>query len=113
MPHHGEAVVAQRAHDGQNVAGHGGARVGGVVGRRGGLGGSAITAQVRADHGVVARQQRGDAMPGRVRARVAMQQDDRRTGTPIADAEGGFSGVDVLQGEAVKHVLASRTCVRP
>ena len=46
-----------------------------AVGRQGG---APVAAQVRADHGVAFRERGRDAMPGRVRAGMAVEQQDRR-----------------------------------
>jgi hypothetical protein len=72
VPRDREALVAQRAHQGDHVPRHrplGGLRVIGARRRRGRL---AVAAEVGADDRVVAGEQRGDAVPGGVRAGVAV-----------------------------------------
>ncbi len=56
MPDDGEAVVAQRLHDGDEVEGHASLRIGFVAGHVGRAARSTVAAQVRHDDGEMAHQ---------------------------------------------------------
>lgn len=97
--------MAQLAHEPDNIAGHGAIAVDPVLGVGLGLGGLAVTTQVWAHHGVACRdQQRRDAMPRRMPARVAVEQDHRWAIAAVAYPQGDIvTDGDVVQGEAGKH----------
>ena len=69
------------------------------------LRGLAIAPQVRADDGEVTRQERRDTMPGRVRPRVAVQQQDGRPGAAMAHTESYVADVDAVERESLEHRL--------
>ena len=74
----GEALVAERRHQGDDVGSHRALGVHGVlvvVGRRAR---AAVAPQVGHDHGVLLGQRRGDAVPAAAVLRVAVQQHHRR-----------------------------------
>jgi len=74
-----------------------------MVGRVGGLGGLAEPAQVRADDGVPLGQERRDLVPGRVRARMAVQQQHRRPLAAMAHPEPRLREIDHLERESFEH----------
>ena len=57
-------------------------------------------------------QQRRDAVPGGVRARVAVQQEDRRAGAAVAHAQRRLADVDVLEREALEEHAPRHTRAR-
>ena len=87
---HREALVAERAHQRDQVGGHRPLAVLRVVERgrrcRRGLGRVAVAAQVGDDEAEVGRQRARDAPPHRVRLRIAVQQQQRRLGRIAAGA---------------------------
>jgi hypothetical protein len=103
VPGDGEALVAERAHHRDDVAAHRAVGVGLVVRRRGRAAGRAVAAQVRADDGVAAREQRRHAMPGGVRARMPVQEDHGRPVAAVAHADRRLVSVDALQREPVEE----------
>jgi hypothetical protein len=74
------------------------------VGRLGGL---AVAAQVWAHHRVVTGKQWSDTVPGGMRPRMAVQQQHRGAMTAIAHAQVHVAHINLVQPEAVKHVLRS------
>ena len=105
MPDDGEARVAELPHQGDAVARHRPLRIGLVVVGRQRLRRLPVTAQVGADDGVGSRQERRHQMPRGVRARVSVQQQDRRPGSAVAHAQYGLAHVDLIQSEALEHSL--------
>jgi hypothetical protein len=99
----GEALVAERAHQLQPVARHRPLRVRLVVGCRRRLRRLPVPAQVGADDGEAGRQQRRHAVPGDVRARVAVEQQQRRAGAAVAHAQHRLPDVGALEREAFEH----------
>ena len=89
---HGERVVAQRAHQGQAVQHHL------MPERRPRLvhsaGRAAIAAQVWADDGVLDGEDRGEFVPDVQGAGVSVQEQDRRAGALVTDAQGYVPQVD-------------------
>ncbi len=81
----GEGVVPEVRHQRSHVPGHctlGRLRVIGPVRRQAR---SAVAAQIRRDHRVRYRQLRSHRVPGRVRARVPVQQHDGRATAAVPD----------------------------
>jgi len=62
-----------------------------------------VAAQVRADHGVSLSQLGCHLTPGRVSARVAMEQDHGWAVAAVANADRDLANLDVIQREAVEH----------
>ncbi len=99
MPRNRKPVMAQRAHQSNAVPGHRPLGVRRVIGSRRRLRRLTVTPQVRADHGMRAGQQRRDAMPGRMRARMPMQQQHRRPGAPVPDPQHHLADRDPVHSE--------------
>jgi hypothetical protein len=80
--------VSQRGHELDDVVGHHPVAVGEVLGvgfRRRGL---AVASQVRTHDRVAGLdEQRGDLVPRRMRARMAVQQHDGRPASAVPDAQ--------------------------
>jgi hypothetical protein len=103
VPDDGEPPVAERPHERDAIAGHRALRVRLVVGRGSRASTLAVAAQVGADDGVLGREERRDAVPRRVRPRMPAQQEHRRPGAAVADAQHRLADVDPLKGEAIEH----------
>jgi hypothetical protein len=54
---------------------------------------------------VVPREAWSDAVPRGVRARVAVQEQDRQARTAAADAQDDVTQIDVVEGESFEHAL--------
>ncbi|TPX14517.1 hypothetical protein E0L32_012455, partial [Thyridium curvatum] len=63
----------------------------------------AISPQIGGDHGVVARQDRGDTMPGDVGLRVSMEQKQGRTAPAYERGDRRTFGLDIVTLESFKH----------
>jgi hypothetical protein len=98
-----EALMAEPTHQRHHVGSHRTLRIGRVVGNRGRLGRSAIAAQVGTDHGVMRREQRRHAVPGDVRAGMAVQQQHRRAGAAMAHAQRDIAERDLLELETFEQ----------
>jgi hypothetical protein len=112
VPGQREALVAEGVHERHDIGAHralGGLRVLGGIRWHGG---AAVAAQVGADDRVAVDQQRGDAMPGCVRERVAVQQDDGRAGPAVAHPQGHRAALDTLQREALEEHAPRHTRAR-
>ena len=101
--HHLEAAVAHERHQFRHVPRHAAFGIRGVVGARGGLEAAAVAAQVRADDGVAPRQGRGGGVPHGVGLRVAVQQQERRAGAAVAQAQLPVLHPHLGQREAVEE----------
>ena len=64
---------------------------------------AAVAGQVGAHDGVPIGQQRDHPVPRDVGARVAVEQQEGRTGSAVADAQRHVAELQVVQGEAVEH----------
>ena len=82
---------------------HGLLGVGRVIGRGGRLERTAVAAQVGTDHGEALGQLRRHGVPHGVRLRVAVQEQQRRTGAAAAQPDRAVLGADVLEREAGKE----------
>ena len=86
VEHAGAAVVAggveagkpERRHHLDLIGRHGAERIRGVVGAARRLLGIAIAAQIGGHYGEFLRQPRGEFVPGQVRERIAVHQQQRR-----------------------------------
>jgi hypothetical protein len=96
--------MAERAHDLQAVLRHGALAIGHVLGIAGGHGARAIAARVGDHQRAVPRELGRDLVPGDVRHRVAVQQQQRRSGAAGAQENLGPSRLDASLGEARKQV---------
>ena len=76
-----ESVEAERRHHLDLVLRHGAERIAGMVVAAGRLFGIAVAAQIGRDHGELARQRRRELVPGQMRERIAVHQQQRR---PVA-----------------------------
>ena len=107
VAHDGEAIEAERLHDGDAVARHGALGIGRVVVAVGGrCVGEAVAAQVHDDDGRLGGQLRGEAVPAGVRLRVAVKAEKRWPVAgdaavkrePVVGDEAGFeTGKEVRQ----------------
>ena len=97
----GEAFVAERSHQRRHVGGHRALAVLRVVElgrrRRSGLGRVAVAAQVGNDDAKVGREPDRDAPPHRVRLRIAVQKEQRRSAGIAADASEERRAAGVVQ----------------
>src|SRR4029079_11443215 len=84
---YGEALEAELPHQLDLVTRHRPLRVGLVIRRGLGLRALAVAAQVRRDDGEALCQCRGDGMPHHVRLRMAVQEEERRSATSVADPQ--------------------------
>jgi len=98
-----EALMSQRLHQADRVAGHRAFRGLAVVGLVGRLRGLAVSPEIRADDGEVPSQQRRHSMPRRMRPRVAVEQQDRRSGASMAHANDHIAKVDSVERKTVEH----------
>ena len=96
----GEARVAVVLHHLDHVERHRALRVVRVIFRVLGLAAVAVAAQVRHDDRVVFREVGRDLVPGHVRLRRAVDQEQRRTVAALDDVDGGARGLDLLVLEA-------------
>lgn len=95
---HVEGLVAQVAHHGHHVRGHGPeAEV--LTGR----GGFSVAAQVRDDHAVVPREGRTQAVPHGVGLREAVQQQERLAPPGGPHVDGGPGDRDAVGLEVLEH----------
>jgi hypothetical protein len=99
VPHDGEPLVAEMPHELDAISRHQAFRIGRVVGCRRRLRRPSVAAGIRADDGVLGREERSDPIPRHVRARVAVQQEHGRAGSSMAHAQRHLAEVDVLQIE--------------
>src|SRR5581483_4357575 len=94
----GEARVAERAHDANDVPRHRALRV------RSDLGRLAVPAEIGAYDRAMWRQARGDYVPRRVRAGMPVKQDDGRPMASVSNAQGrSCPSVDPFKGESVEE----------
>ena len=63
----------------------------------------AATSQVGADDGRVVGEQRGDEAPGRVRARMPVQEEHWCPGSAVSDTQHGVTDIDPSQFEPFEH----------
>ena len=98
-----EALITERRHDLEHVAAHGAEAEVDIL--RAGLGqrAVAVAAQVRQDDVIVLRKLRRDLVPADVILRIAVQQQQRRAGAAVAQADGGAAGAHVEMLEARKQ----------
>jgi hypothetical protein len=64
----------------------------------------AIAAQIRRDHGEALGQPGRDLVPGEVRLRVAVQQQERRPAPACRKVDTGACGLDIADLKARKKV---------
>ena len=99
----GEPIMAEPEHQANDVVSHralGRLSVIRLVRRQRRL---PVAAQVRADDGVPLGQLGGHLTPGRVSARVAMEQHHGWTVAAVANAGRDLANFDVIQHEALEH----------
>jgi hypothetical protein len=108
---HGEPVMPQDTHQREAVTGHRALGVRRVISGRRRLRRLAVPPQIRADDGMCTGQRRRDAMPCRVSARMPVQQQHRRAGTPVADPQHGFPDVNLIEREATEPVHRHRNII--
>ena len=101
------------AHDGQAILGHGALGVGLVLGIARRRGAGAVAAQVGEHQRDVARKLGRDLVPAHVGLRVAVQQQQRRTGAAGAHEDLGAVRLDAMLGEAGKEVGDARSWACP
>ncbi len=74
-----------------------------MVGCRGRLRGFPVAPQVRADHRGVLREPWRHSMPGCVRPRVTVQEQNQRTRAAVTYPQDGLAHIDTFEGEIVEH----------
>ena len=105
-----EAAMTEMLHHLDEVARHLLLGVGRVVGRGLGLERAAVAAQVGADHREALRHLRCHGVPHGVRLRVAVQQQQRRSGAAAAQAHLAAGDCHVLEREAgEEHVVLAQS----
>ena len=104
MSDDGEDVMAQCGHHLDEVARHGPLRLLTMIGKNLRLARAPVAAHVRADNAETGGSQPGcDPVPGRAGAGMAVDQQDRRTGTAVSHPEPHIAAVDHLVGETIEH----------
>lgn len=99
----GEAVVTECLHQRDTVARHRPLRVRLVIRRRRRLGRLAVPARIGTDDEVRSGEERRDEVPRRMGARVTVQQEYRRPGTAVTDAQRRLPHVREFEREAFEH----------
>jgi hypothetical protein len=99
----GEPVVPEVRHQPHHIAGHGALARLRVVGRNRWKRRTVVSAQVRRRHEVVFGQSGRHRVPGRVSARMTVQQHDRRAGTAVPDPQRDVIHAHMLKVETVEH----------
>jgi hypothetical protein len=103
MAHNSESVVAEPPHERDYVVSHRSLRGLSVPRRIGRQRRLPVAAQVRAHHKQRVGEPRRNAVPGRVRPRMAMQQHYRVALAAMAHAQRRLSHVDILKRERFEH----------
>jgi hypothetical protein len=98
-----KVLEAEVAHYLDHIPRHRSLRICGVLGVGLGLARIAVATQVRTDDGVVRREPWGDAMPHRMRLRIAVQQKERWTASTHDAMNAGRGRRDVARGEFGKE----------
>ena len=98
-----EAIEAERRHHLDLVLRHGAERIARVIVAARRLLRVAVAAQVGADDGEVLRQPRRELVPGRVRERIAVHQQQRRPAAAMHRDDARAGGLDVGAREAFEH----------
>ncbi len=98
-----EFFEAELLHDLDLVARHRALRIGLVIGAGLGLAAAAVAAQVRANNRVVLGEPRRDLRPHGVGLGETVQQQQRRTGAALAQADGDFVGLYVFELKSIEH----------
>lgn len=96
MSHELEAIEAEMAHQVHAVLRLGPLRGAGMVGRVDGLRGLTEAAKVGADYREAVGEDRGDAVPGGVGARMAVEKQKRRAAAANADPQRRLGQLDPL-----------------
>ena len=100
-----EAIEPERRHHLDLVLRHGAERVAAVILAARRLFRIAVAAQVGGDHGELARQPRRDLVPGHVRERIAVHEQQRRSLAAVHRDDARAAGLDLGAGEAFEHRL--------
>jgi hypothetical protein len=100
-----EALEAQRRHHLDLILRHGAEGVGAVVLSAGRLLRIPVAAQIRGDHGELAGQSRRHLMPGDVRERIAVHEQQRRSLAAMHRHDARAAGLDLGASEAFEHHL--------
>ena len=98
-----KSFEAELLHDRDLVTRHGALGIGLVIGRGLRLAAAAVAAQIRANNRVVFGEARRDLRPHGVGLRKAVQQQQWRTGTAGAQANGDFVGLYMLERKSIEH----------
>jgi hypothetical protein len=65
--------------------------------------GAAVTAEVRADNGVLLRQEGGNTVPRCMGARMSVQQYDRWALTSVSNPQRHLTDVELIKCESIEH----------
>ena len=98
-----ELPMPETLHDFEHVLGQYAGAVIDVIGTGVGQRTVAVAAQIGENHMVAFRKPRGDAIPGRVVLRIAVQEQQRRAGTAMADTYDGTLRAEVKMLEIRKQ----------
>ena len=101
---HHEGLEAELLHHLDLVLRHGAERIVLVLVAAGRLREVAIAAQIGRDHGELLREPRRELVPGQMRERIAVQQQQRRPLAAVQGDDARPAGVDLGAGEAFHHV---------
>jgi hypothetical protein len=109
MSGQGRFAETELSHDLHLILRHAPERVVAVIGLAARFGAVTVAAQVARHHGEVLRQSRRNLVPGHVRQRVPMQQQEPRAGATIAQVDGdlGITGLQLNVLKAFAYVETS------
>ena len=96
-------VEAERRHHLDLVLRHGAERIAGMVVAARRLFGIAIAAQIGRHHGEFPRQRRRELVPGQMRERIAVHQQQRRPAAAGDGDDARAAGLDLGAGEAFEQ----------
>ena len=103
VPDDRKTLEAEMPHNGNLVTRHGPFRIGLVIRGRRWLGASAVTTQVGRHDSEVFRQPRRHPVPDDMRLRIAVEEQQRRTGAADAQTDCRFADVKMMKFKASKH----------
>ena len=108
MPGREELVEAERRHHLDVVLRHRAERIVRMIRLARRLLRVAVAAEIRRDHGEFLREARRELVPGEVRERIAVQQQQRRALAAMRRHDARAGGLDLGAGEAVHQHFSPR-----
>jgi hypothetical protein len=94
MPYYGKFLKAKMSHKSNLVQSHDAFRVWHVIGRGGRFAALSIAAQVCSDDREIPGKRRRDMVPHDMRLGMSMQEQERRSITPVPHAERCIAGIN-------------------